>query len=96
MAQFGQCAFGEQVTQQVRNAERGRKGVHGPAAAEQGGKDLLARNRIVENIEAAEFVVQRESGAINADPSANPAETSATARLRCRVNQRVVSAVNGT
>ena len=35
-------------------------------------------------------------GAITIDPIATPADTRATARLRCLTNQRVVIAVNGT
>ena len=38
---------------------------------------------------------QRASGAVVDAPSPSPAETSATARLRWRVNQRVVVAVMG-
>jgi hypothetical protein len=38
---------------------------------------------------------QRASGAITAAPTLTPAETSATARLRLRVNQRAVAAVTG-
>jgi hypothetical protein len=37
----------------------------------------------------------RASGATSSDPMAKPAETSATARLRCSVNQRVVVAIIG-
>jgi hypothetical protein len=33
---------------------------------------------------------------MTAEPTLIPADTSATARLRCRVNQRVVVAVIGT
>ena len=38
---------------------------------------------------------QRVSGPMIAEPTLRPAETSATARLRCRVNHRVVVAVIG-
>ena len=38
---------------------------------------------------------QRASGAISSEPIARPAETSATARLRFAVNQRVDVAVSG-
>src|SRR5437016_4404811 len=40
-------------------------------------------------------MIQRASGAVVVEPRPSPAETSATARLRCRVNQRVVVAVIG-
>ena len=38
---------------------------------------------------------QRATGPMIAEPTLRPAETRATARLRCRVNQRVVVAVKG-
>src|SRR6185312_9816655 len=41
-------------------------------------------------------ISQRASGAIRVVPSARPADTSDTARLRWRVNQLAVAAVNGT
>ena len=37
---------------------------------------------------------QRESGAMTVEPTLNPAETSATARLRLRVNHFVVVEVS--
>src|SRR5882724_12658695 len=40
-------------------------------------------------------MIQRASGAVVVAPRPSPAETSATARLRFRVNQRVVVAVSG-
>src|SRR5919106_1313196 len=40
-------------------------------------------------------MIQRASGAVVVEPRPSPADTSATARLRCRVNQRVVVAVIG-
>src|SRR5580704_12407510 len=41
-------------------------------------------------------ISQRASGAITVVPSARPAETRETARLRWRVNQLLVAAVSGT
>src|SRR4051794_28201415 len=41
-------------------------------------------------------IIQRQSGAINVVPSARPADTRETARLRWRVNQRLTAAVSGT
>ena len=38
---------------------------------------------------------QRAKGDIVIEPIAKPAEIRATARLRCRVNQRVAVAVSG-
>ena len=40
-------------------------------------------------------ISQRDSGATSSEPSPMPAETSATARLRFAVNQRVVVAISG-
>src|SRR2546428_622239 len=40
-------------------------------------------------------MIQRASGAVVVAPSPSPAETSAAASLRCRVDQRVVGAVSG-
>ena len=38
---------------------------------------------------------QRASGAVIIEPTLTPADTSATARLRLVVNQRVVVAISG-
>jgi hypothetical protein len=40
-------------------------------------------------------ISQRDSGAMTAEPTLSPAETSATARLRCFVNHFAVVAVSG-